>query len=266
MPMHRYLYDGSFDGLLSALFAIYERGTLPLDIVRAEADTGHLLATPVRVTTSEAQAWRVLRGLTRTGTVALRDLQLAFLTQVSGVEQVLLRFAISQFGLPRDVDAKAAQPLLRQAAQAADQIERLAQQVRREVHRMHAFVRFEEDPSGGFVAEIEPLFPLLPLIADHFIARYPAQRWRIHDRTHHSALIYDGEKARIEATAHGPRRPRRPSPAEEHEMQRLWQTYFQATNIPARRNLPLQRRHVPLRYRRHLTEMRPLLDPQPPSG
>lgn len=58
-----------------------------------------------------------------------------------------------------------------------------------ESHRYKQFVRFSV--SGKVLTSvIKPLNQMLPLIAPHFIDRYPEEAFLIYDETHGMALVY----------------------------------------------------------------------------
>lgn len=247
-------YDGTFAGLLTAVFETYRTGILPTTFLRPGPAAPPLFEAVKDVETSPVAARRVAAGLAESASPgAVEALRCAHLTGEVGLERTCLAFVFAHLGRPKRAPLHPYDDAA--LARSLDEIERLARQIGREVHRMHAFVRFEEAEDGAFVAEVAPAFDVLDLLADHFVARYPAMRWTIRDTLRHRALVYDGTEARITTgTADGPTRT-----ADEHLMQELWRTYFEATNIEARRNLDLQQRHVPLRYRPYMTELRPPL-------
>ena len=142
----------------------------------------------------------------------------------------------------------------------AAQIEKM---MHREVHRMHAFVRFQKSKDGLFYAAIDPDFDVLPLIGDHFERRYADQSWLIFDAKRHYGLYYDQTtmsfvsaddpilKINVEALEDDSFQDER-----EREYQALWKNYFHAVNIRERNNVKLHLRHVPKRYWKYLTEKR----------
>jgi probable DNA metabolism protein len=170
----------------------------------------------------------------------------AFLSEQPEVEMTLYR-------LIRRVIERGADVLddLRDAD--AFRVMRLAQQVGREVHRMHAFVRFEERSDARYVATVRPDFNVLPLLGEHFAARYPAMRWAIVDVRRRYALVHDDEGTRF---ASAETVDAVPEAEREEAFQRMWQTYFRAVTIPERANPRLHLQHVPRRYWPYLTEKR----------
>jgi hypothetical protein len=88
------IYDGSFNGLLSAVFLIYEHKLTDARIFRSEVFQpaffgGHILAD-----TDIAKAGRVWKGLQkRLSAESMRDIYLCFLSEVENVENILLSYS-----------------------------------------------------------------------------------------------------------------------------------------------------------------------------
>jgi DNA polymerase len=119
----------------------------------------------------------------------------------------------------------------------------MEQEVRRDVHKMHAFVRFRklEDVDGErYVAWYRPDHHIVAATADFFVDRFRSQRWSIltPDRTAH----WDGT-----ALTFGPGLPREAAPADD-EMEDLWRAYYGAVFNPARLNLKAMRAEMPVRH------------------
>ncbi|MCB2379937.1 TIGR03915 family putative DNA repair protein [Hymenobacter sp. BT635] len=253
-----YTYDGSFEGLLTVLFTIYDRKAAPNSIQPEGAVQGGLFTQPLLVETHEATAVRVWEGLLRHMTPEARTrLFHAFLSEQPDRELLIFRYADLAMRSSQDIAENYADDNVRRVAH-------LAQQMGREKHRMEAFVRFEKTADELFHATIEPDFDVLPLIAPHFTKRYADQRWLIYDRRRHYGLYYDLHRTDIvqfEPDTAAPRRSTSVSATvlDEREplFKVLWQTYFDHVNIPERKNIKLHRRHIPLRYWKYLSEKQP---------
>lgn len=246
--MNTFVYDGSFEGFLCVVAAAYRAGEAPAGIaVEAPAQQGGLFGGVATVDTDGVLAARVRQALrTRLGASELGKLYRAFLSEQPDVEMTLYRVI-------RRVIEQGAEVLddLRDAD--AFRVMRLAQQVGREVHRMHAFVRFEERADARYVAEVRPDFNVLPLLGEHFAARYPAMRWAIVDVRRRYALVHDADGTRfapMDTVGDASEAER------EGAFQRMWQAYFRAVTIPERANPRLHLQHVPRRYWPYLTEKR----------
>jgi len=225
------------------------------DIVAEDVYQQQLFSAATHVDTNEAHAARVLTGLEKRGGKGIpKWLRKAFLTEQPGTERLILHYVQRQMAETTDVRQDAGDEQIRR-------IQRLHQQMGREVHRMHAFVRFQETPDGLFVALINPDFNCLPLIGDHFAARYPAMEWLIYDTKRHYGLHWD--KAAKKASfitldtnhdGHLRHLSEEMLANTETDYQDLWNVYFKAVDIPERRNMKLHLQHVPKRYWRYLTE------------
>jgi probable DNA metabolism protein len=119
-----------------------------------------------------------------------------------------------------------------------------AKKVRREKHRMEAFIRFQLTKDNLYYAICQPDFNVLPLIEKHFRTRYADQRWLIYDALRKYGIYYDLEKVeRVEInfnedTSNGHDISNIYDDNEEL-YQTLWQQYFKSVNIVARKNTRL---------------------------
>ena len=255
-PARDYTYDGTFEGLLTVLFAVYDWRAAPNSIQPEATAQGGLFSQPAHRETDEALAARVWEGLLKTMDAEARSrLYHVFLSEDADRELLIFRYV--------DLALRATQDISENYANAdVRRVQRLAQQMFREKHRMEAFVRFEKTADELFHATIEPDFDVLPLIAAHFTKRYADQRWLIYDRRRHYGLYYDLTRTDVvqfeQATA-ATTTSLAATVLDEREplFKLLWQAYFDHVNIPERKNLKLHRRHMPLRYWKYLSEKQP---------
>ena len=126
----------------------------------------------------------------------------------------------------------------------------------REAHLYTGFVRFTQN-AGVLSAVIEPKNRVLALIAGHFMDRYPNDALVIFDRTHREALVAQrgrGQVVPLEALE-------LPEPDDaERAVRALWRRFHAAVGIAQRKNRRCQRNHLPMRYRRVMTEFTSDLD------
>ncbi len=105
--------------------------------------------------------------------------------------------------------------------------------VRRDIHKMHAFVRFRRvDGEGGiphYIAWHRPRHRVERLAAPFFVDRFASMRWSI--LTPELSLHWDGATLR-----ESPGVPRRDSPADD-ALEALWREYYRSIFNPARANL-----------------------------
>lgn len=146
------------------------------------------------------------------------------------------------------------EPALRQDPLDPDVLHarKLAKEVQRDIHKMHAFVRFREvqdrdDPLGPLhVAWFEPDHHIVEANAPWFRRRFANMRWAI--LTPQLCVEWDGRELRFRA---GARRDEAP-PADAGEA--LWLTYYRSIFNPARLKLDMMRKEMPRRYWRNLPE------------
>ena len=125
----------------------------------------------------------------------------------------------------------------------------LAKAVRRDEHKMHAFVRFKEvsdDDGRRFVAWFEPQHRILHETADFFVRRFAGMRWSI--VTPEASAHWDGE-----ALSFGAGGKRSDVPAEDARDED-WRAYYHCMFNPARLKVAAMQREMPKRYWKNLSE------------
>jgi probable DNA metabolism protein len=122
--------------------------------------------------------------------------------------------------------------------------------VHRDVHKMHAFVRFREteaeDGEKRYVAWFEPAHEILQMAAPFFQRRFPNMKWMI--ATPDGAAVWDGAQLLYIDAPDRATLPR----GDVHET--LWRTYYRNVCNVARINTTAMQREMPQRYWRHLPE------------
>ena len=245
------IYDGTFEGLLTAVFEIYERKLIHVKILKSEWRIGALFEDVIKVITDQVKARRVLKGLKeRLSTEGVQRVYVAHLSEMDNCEHTLVGYIRHVFDSDQNIEEDYGNRFVLKLSE-------IVQMVRRERHRMEAFVRFQKLSDGTFYATVDPDFNVLPLLIKHFKDRYADQKWIIYDLRRKYGIYYDlntveymeidfsrsnqGGKASIHCE-------------DEGIYQHLWKNYFNSVNIPARKNMKLHLRHIPHRYWKHLTE------------
>jgi DNA polymerase len=128
--------------------------------------------------------------------------------------------------------------------------EDLAKAVRRDAHKMHAFVRFreveEEDGTPHFVAWFEPDHHIVRSQAAFFMRRFANMRWSI--LTPRGSIHWDGETMR-----EGPPARRSDAPGGD-PVEDLWRSYYAAIFNPARLKVSAMLSEMPKKYWKNLPE------------
>jgi probable DNA metabolism protein len=253
--MKQVVYDGSFGGLLTAIFEVYEHKFSDVKLCK-EADFSPALFEKHHVVyTDEQKAKRVIAKLdSKMSAAALSQFYRCFLAELPEMDNCLLRYAQYTVSSKKPVENNYgnADVLL---------VQQISRKVYREKHRMEAFVRFKLTGDGLYYSVIQPDYNVLPLILKHFKDRFADQRWLIYDVRRKYGIHYDGcslEEVNIDfgSPSHAAIVEERSSVLDEKEelCQELWRQYFSSVNIPERKNMKLHIRHMPKRYWRYLTE------------
>ena len=132
----------------------------------------------------------------------------------------------------------AADPLVRR-------LQELAKSVRRDVHKMHAFVRFREI-DDRFVAFFEPEHHIVRRAASFFVNRFTNMRWSI--LTPELSIHWDGA-----SLSEGPGATRADAPSGD-PLEETWRTYYSSIFNPARLKVGAMLKEMPKKYWRNMPE------------
>ena len=248
-----YVFDGTFKGLLTAVFDCFERKDFQARLYAKATHQNTIFGIIHQVYTDEAAAARVWKGLLKKlPAQEVRKLYVAFLSELPEGYSKIFKVIIDVFKNGGDI-------LKNYGDADVLFINQLAKKVDREKHRMKAFVRFQKSSDGLYFSMIEPDFNVLPLIAKFFKDRYADQQWLIYEKRRGCGFFYDKDivneiELSISEGASSAVEKYIALDADELKYNTLWQDYFKSTNIIARKNTKLHVRHVPKRYWKYLTE------------
>lgn len=247
------VYDGSFEGLLTAIFEVYEYKFHEPTIHREHAVSGSLFGEIHSVVTNKEKCERVYKKLQdKLSSKGFKQLYDSYLSELKGIEDVLLRYIQYAFSTNKAVENDYSNPHVLMVQQTS-------RKVHREKHRMEAFVRFQLTKDQLYYSIIQPDYNVLPLISKHFKDRYADQRWLIYDSFRKYGLYYDGQQVsevqmKFETDMNNAENLKAIFDEKEDLYQQLWKQYFSSVNIKARKNMELHIQHMPKRYWRYLVE------------
>ncbi|MDR1357830.1 MAG: TIGR03915 family putative DNA repair protein [Coriobacteriales bacterium] len=234
-----YLYDGTLEGMLAAVFTAFARHEDPANIVEAGDLQESMLCSYVPVTTELRYATRVKNGITeKLGERCYEDIKKVFLSDDAQKGGVLYRYIRYSLKAGRWSFTHLAEP------EVADFVE-LRARVEKEAHCMLQFVRFAQLENGVFFSRIAPRASVVPLITDHFARRLNVQPFIIYDSVHGLASVFDTERWWL-ADARTLTVPKNSSV--EDEYQALWQCFYDTVAIEERKNPTCQRNFMPKRF------------------
>lgn len=129
-------------------------------------------------------------------------------------------------------------------------VDALAREVRRDIHKMRAFLRFREvagdDGQCRYVAWFEPVHHIVRANAAFFVDRFAAMHWSI--LTPRVSLHWDGQ-----ALHEGPPAQREDAPAMD-AAENLWRSYYASIFNPARLKVSAMLKEMPRRYWKNMPE------------
>lgn len=119
----------------------------------------------------------------------------------------------------------------------------MRKQLARDIHKMHAFVRFRRSEGGEgeeWIAWHRPDHHIVEHVGPWFARRFGAMRWAI--LTPDKSAFWDLQELRF-----GPGAPRSEAP-DEDVLEDLWRSYYRSIFNPARVNVAAMKRELPVRH------------------
>ena len=251
-----FIFDNTFEGLLTSVFEAYSRRTFP-DALLPEGEPLPLFHEEVfTVITEEEKAKRVWRGLQKKlSSGALSCLAQCWLAEEAETPMLLFRYIRKAIDAPRSIETNFADPDVLEFS-------RMWKRVDWERLRMLQFIRFQKAADGTFFAAVEPEKNALPLAIDHFKDRFADQPWLIYDIKRAYGFYYDLKEVRQVTFEEGSREGHLVTgmldeslmDKDEKLFQQLWKTYFKAICIKERLTPRKHKQDMPVRYWKHMTE------------
>lgn len=213
---YAFIYDGTLEGLLCAIFETYRQKLVPSEIVTEENLQLRLGQQPITIPTSPAIAQRVKDGLCRDcGRSTFSAIGVAFLSDEPDKGTAIcsfVRYAMREKG---NILGQIAHPCV-------EPMVKLHRFAMNERHYMMQFLRFREMQGGVWFAACNPKANVVPILMDWFSARFNTQPFIIFDE----ALMADA-----------------------------WKRFYDAVSIKDRYNPELHRSFMPKRLWGNITEM-----------
>ena len=255
-----YIFDNTFDGLLTAVFDSFFLHQQPEFLLSEEEQLPLFADEPHRVVTDSEKASRVWKGLEKhLSKTGLRVITLSWMSEERALNLPLFRFICKVFRQP------AGAPSLENNASDEDvlAVRNTCRRVLHEQLRMKQFIRFQKAKDGTYLAVVSPDHNVLPLVTDHFQDRFNDQPWLIYDAKRHYGFYYDGNvvthvtfenENTVPFDLSNGKLDAEVLSADDEMFQNLWRTYFKAICIKERMNPKKQLSDMPRRYWKYMTE------------
>lgn len=239
-----YIYDGSFNGLLTIVFDSYISKTIPARIITSEYEIDLFCKYSI-LKTDEEKANRIYHGIVKNISYhCLLTAYRVFLSNLPTKELDILQYLLLGFQVGNKIDHLLTNTLVLK-------MEKTNRRVFGEFHRLCGLVRFIKLSNGMFYAKIHPDHNVLELLGHHFILRLPKENFIIHDKNRNIALLYNTkeyciiEAKHLEVTS---------LPEEELYYQNLWKCFYHTIGIKERKNSKLRMQFMPKKYWQDLIE------------
>ncbi|QSW87620.1 MULTISPECIES: TIGR03915 family putative DNA repair protein [Flavobacterium] len=254
--MTQVIYDGTYEGWLTAVFEIYELKFDDVVFAKSEVSNALFFSDRYIVITDLQKAKRVLKGLKdKLSREGFANIYKAFLSDIDKIDETLFQYVKYIFSSAVNIEDDLSNS-------AVLGVRKAAYVTGRESHRMKAFVRFKLTKDNLYYAVVEPDCDVLPLIEKHFKIRYADQRWLIYDTKRKYGIYYDLENTtsvqlEFNANSNSSQFLAEISDDNEEFFQNLWRQFFKSVNIESRKNTKLHIQHMPKRYWKNLIEKIP---------
>ncbi len=244
-----YLYDGSFEGLLTAIYkAFYSRKdkdkSEPDFIIKKDNYQANLFSQTKKITTEQKKADKVYQAIeNKLSKATLTSIYYAYLSELKEIEITIYNYLKLGFKKGTQINKFHSNPSVSKIKKTRKKVSRLA-------HRMKGLLRFRALANGVFYAPMEPEHNIIPVITPHFIARFSDQDWIIHDVKRELAAIYNQDEWVLKKLA----KTKLPLAKKEQDYQQLWQEFFNSISIKNRHNPKLQQQNMPKKHWKYLIE------------
>lgn len=242
-----YIYDGTFDGLLTSVYDAYYEKDSPEQIVTLNNFTDNFLIRRRYIETDKAKSEKVHDAIIKKiSKDALSNIMCAFLSEHENAGIYILEYLRFGFKVGKIVDSYLSDDRVYN-------IHRLVTKIYREKHLLLGIIRFRLLQNNIYYAPIDTQYNTACLLGEHFADRMADQIFVIHDVKRNYGVFYDKTKwfiSDIEISGS----------LDFHEKelfyQELWKQYFESVTIKDRINPKLQSSFMPKRYWKYLIEMK----------
>lgn len=252
--MQLFIYDKTFEGLLTAIFDAYEMKIIPDKILGPTEQQTYLFAETRTIITDEKKSERVWQGLhKKISDQACKTLFVVYLSELPDIEIAIFQYIRKAMESKISIENNFGDPLVIKVSQ-------LFKKVAREAERVRMFVRFQKTEDDIFYASFDPKYNVIPLAIKHFKKRFSDQKWIVYDSHRKYGYYYDLKdvtEVRFDESKIHPVTGKIDDSAlsaDEKLFQNLWKVYFKEIEIKERHNPKLHRQLMPKRFWKYLPE------------
>jgi probable DNA metabolism protein len=240
-----YLYDGTFEGLMTCIYYHYKKQKAT-GIYGMSSYQQSIVFQSETVETDISKAKIVSDAINRLiSKEAYVHVYYCYLSNEDKKEFLILEFLIFAFRYGRNT-------MNFYSHEKVLPINEIYKRVAREEHRVLGILRFS-DIGGILYAKYSPDNDISILLVDHFADRYKFEKFIIYDEKRKKALMYADNAWEIKENISIDNME---FSLNETRIHKLWKQYFTDLAIKERKNINLQFQFVPARYRKNITEFK----------
>lgn len=239
-----YLYDETFEGLLTCIYHHYYTEKASGIFPRWEYQST-MLGGYMEVETEEEKAVTVYEAIEKKiSSYDLKRIYKVFMSSTERKECKILNYVRLGFVKGPGIRLLHGDPIVFPVQEAE-------QKVNAEIHRMKGLIRFSQMEGGILYSSIDPDHDIVEFLSRHFSDRFRNEAIIIHDTGRDKALAaYQGSWYITRFTEEN----LAPVSQEEKNYRKMWKTYFENMAIKERINPRCQKNLMPVRYWKNLTE------------
>lgn len=240
-----YLYDGTFQGLLTLVFESYVNKTLPQKIYAQDKYSQNFLDKTLFIKTDIKKSEKIFYGVEKNIChEALYNSYNAFLCEEKDKELNILKYLCNGF----DIGPKINNML---TISYVFKVINMRRKALNECHKLKGLLRFQEITNNLCYSSIHPDNNILEPLGQHFIRRLPTVNFIIHDKVRNLCFLYNKSEYKI-IDSHGLTIPE--FSENEKKYQELWKMFFKTIAIKERYNPKCQMNFMPKKYWKDLIE------------
>lgn len=242
-----YIYDGTFEGILSIVFDCYIEKIIPRKIIEKNNMEINFLDIVEEKHTDYNKSKRIFDGIVKNISYdSLYNCYYSFLSNTKNKEIDILKYLLYGFVVGPKIDTML-------SIDFVFNVHSMRKRMLFESHRLKGLLRFVEIEDNLFYASVHPDNNVIENLGHHFIKRLPTQNFIIHDKNRNIALLYntkqykivDSSSINISSISD-----------KEKKYQELWSTFFKTIAIKERKNSRLQMQYMPKKYWQDLVELK----------
>lgn len=236
----KYIYDGTFDGLMTVIFDAYKI----IEKINIEVESNQIeIFDSIHVKTDLDKATRVKRAI-------INKFSKMFLTEIIEVYN-------SNNVNKSDVIARCVKGIfvhgvdfIKSASKSAVLFQEILKTFRKEIHTYKGLIRFKEIQDGFLLATFYPQNDILIFLTPHFLNRMPNEKFIIYDeRRKKAAFCINGDCKIMFVENLTPK-----DSQEEKFFSSAWVKFYDAVGISERKNSKLMVSNMPKKYWKYLPE------------